>query len=129
MPWQKTHRAFSVELYGLLGRKYTESFSVICMVFWDRDMHHSVAENCLVSLYFSIHTCENHIFKEVILCVKEWYQKVRVWTEADCLLMLHQVVTKVMDEADSDKDGYIVFDDFSKVVMDTDIEGKLTIDF
>ena len=32
-------------------------------------------------------------------------------------------------EADSDRDGFIEFDDFAKVVMNTDIEGKLTFDF
>jgi len=37
--------------------------------------------------------------------------------------------TQVFTEADSDQDGYIEFDDFAKVVMNTDIEGKLTFDF
>lgn len=39
------------------------------------------------------------------------------------------VVDQVFEEADSDRDGYIEFDDFAKVVMNTDIEGKLTFDF
>eukprot|EP00802_Teleaulax_amphioxeia_P014756 Tamp_14831.p2 GENE.Tamp_14831~~Tamp_14831.p2 ORF type:complete len:213 (+),score=73.59 Tamp_14831:56-640(+) len=47
--------------------------------------------------------------------------------------MEHDFMTTVVDEvfreADSDDDGFIHFDDFAKVVMNTDIEGKLTFDF
>jgi Ca2+-binding EF-hand superfamily protein len=36
---------------------------------------------------------------------------------------------QVFEEADSQKSGYIDFDDFARVVMNTDIEGKLSFDF
>ena len=39
------------------------------------------------------------------------------------------VVDQVFQEADEDKDGFIHFDEFAKIVMNTDIEGKLTFDF
>ncbi|KAJ1481661.1 calcineurin regulatory subunit B [Baffinella frigidus] len=42
---------------------------------------------------------------------------------------LEEVLTQVFIEADSGGDGYIDFSDFAKVVLNTDIEGKLTFDF
>ncbi len=39
------------------------------------------------------------------------------------------VVDQVFQEADEDADGFIHFDEFAKIVMNTDIEGKLTFDF
>ena len=46
-----------------------------------------------------------------------------------CLVFARALSSQVMSEADSNNDGFIEFEDFSKVVMNTDIEGKLTIDF
>ena len=42
---------------------------------------------------------------------------------------IKHIYIQVFTESDSDQDGYIEFDDFAKVVMNTDIEGKLTFDF
>ena len=42
---------------------------------------------------------------------------------------MKEVIDNVFREADSDGDGYIMFEDFSKVVLNTDIEGKLTMEF
>jgi serine/threonine-protein phosphatase 2B regulatory subunit len=42
---------------------------------------------------------------------------------------MEEVLSQVFIEADSNADGYIEFEDFSKVVLNTDIEGKLTFEF
>jgi Ca2+-binding EF-hand superfamily protein len=39
-----------------------------------------------------------------------------------------EVVNKVFNEADGDGDGFITIEDFTKVVANTDIEARLTMD-
>mmetsp|Transcript_9495 Transcript_9495/g.21558 ORF Transcript_9495/g.21558 Transcript_9495/m.21558 type:complete len:82 (-) Transcript_9495:48-293(-) len=58
--------------------------------------------------------------------LKETLQLITMSNDAD---FLEEVLDQVFQEADSDEDGFILFEDFSKVVMNSDIEGKLTIDF
>eukprot|EP00761_Pharyngomonas_kirbyi_P013531 gb/GECH01013560.1/.p1 GENE.gb/GECH01013560.1/~~gb/GECH01013560.1/.p1 ORF type:complete len:178 (+),score=46.99 gb/GECH01013560.1/:1-534(+) len=44
-------------------------------------------------------------------------------------VQLQQIVDKTILEADEDKDGKISFDEFSKVLANTDLENKMTIRF
>ncbi len=65
--------------------------------------------------------------------------KISVEDLADTLLTLteskmdevtmKEVIENVFREADGDGDGFIMFEDFSKIVLNTDIEGKLTMEF
>ena len=44
-------------------------------------------------------------------------------------VQLQQIVDKTILEADSDRDGKISFDEFSKVLANTDLNSKMTIRF
>eukprot|EP00162_Nutomonas_longa_P004348 comp15103_c0_seq1/m.22530 comp15103_c0_seq1/g.22530 ORF comp15103_c0_seq1/g.22530 comp15103_c0_seq1/m.22530 type:complete len:174 (-) comp15103_c0_seq1:91-612(-) len=64
------------------------------------------------------------------ICNKEMFQVLKMMVGTNLTdVQLQQIVDKTIVEADEDKDGMISFEEFSKMLSNTDLHQKMTIRF